>query len=78
MRKKVKFQIKFNCKFVKTMKGKIIKSNLETDEIYKFKESPEYNEMIRLYKDKIYPDYQQNLDISKSEEIESTSSYGNY
>ena len=69
---------KFNCKFVKTMKGKIIKSNLETDEIYKFKESPEYNEMIRLYKDKIYPDYQQNLDISKSEEIESTSSYGNY
>ncbi len=60
------------------MKGKIIKSNLETDELYKFKESPEYNEMIRLYKDKIYPDYQQNLDISKSEEIESTSSYGNY
>ena len=52
--------------------------NLETDELYKFKESPEYNEMIRLYKDKIYPDYQQNLDISKSEEIESTSSYGNY
>ena len=65
-------------KFVKIENGEIIKSKIEEEEICKFKKSKEYNDMIQLYKNKIYPDFQNNLENSKSEEDESFSSYDNY
>ena len=69
---------KYNFKFVKTLKGEIINNKLEDDELNKFKESEEYNDMIKLYKEKILQDYEQNLDINKSEDNESSSFLGNY
>ena len=69
---------KFNFKYVKTSKGEIINASLETNELNEFKESQEYNDMMRIYKEKIYHDYEQNLEISKSEENESSSSFANY
>ena len=69
---------KYNFKYVKTVKGEIVKGDLEEDELNEFKESKEYEEMIRLYKDKILPDFEQNLEESKSEENQSSSFFGNY
>ena len=69
---------KYNFKYVKTSKGQIINTNLKEDELNKFKESKEYNEMVRLYKDKILPDFEQNLEESKSEENQSSSFFGNF
>ena len=69
---------KFNFKYVKTSKGEIINASLEPNELNEFKESQEYNDMMRIYKEKIYHDYEQNLEISKSEENESSSSFANY
>ena len=67
-----------NYKFVKTMKGEIVNNKLEEDELNKFKESQEYKDMIGLYKKKILPDFELNLDISKTDENESSSIFGNY
>ena len=69
---------RFNFKYVKTSKGEIINASLETNELNEFKESQECNDMIRIYKEKIYHDYKQNLEISKSDENESSSSFANY
>ena len=69
---------KYNFKFVKTSKGEIINNKLEIDELNKFKEGQEYKDMIHLFKEKIISDYEHNLDISKSEENESSSIFGNY
>ena len=69
---------KYNFKYVKTSKGQIIDSNLKNDELKKFKESKEYDDMIRLYKSKILSDFEQNLEESKSEENQSSSFLGNF
>ena len=68
----------FNFKLVKTMKGEIVNANLEGDEINEVKESKEYEDMIKLYKEKIFPDFEQNLEESKSEENQSSSFFGNF
>lgn len=62
-----------NYKFVKTLKGEIIENNLEEDLIDEFKSSKEYNEMIFLYKNKIYPDFIQSIEKTNTEENESES-----
>ena len=38
-------------------KGEITKMNLEEDELNKFKNSKDYNELIKLYKEKYFLDY---------------------
>ena len=67
-----------DLKYIKTLKGEIIKSNLEQDELNEFKLSKEYDDMIQLYNDKILPDFEQNLEESKSEENQSSSFFGNF
>ena len=57
---------KSDFKYIKTLKGEIIKGNLEQDELNEFKLSKEYDDMIQLYNDKILPDFEQNLEESKS------------
>ena len=69
---------KYSFKFVKTLKGEIVNNKLEDDELNKFKESQEYKDMIGLYKKKILPDFEINLDISKTDENEISSIFGNY
>ena len=59
------------CQYVKTHKGEIIQTNLEDDELKKFKSSKEYNDMIVLFKNKIYPDYIQSFEKIKDEENKS-------
>ena len=39
-------------------KGEIINMNLDEEDLFKFKNSRDYQEMSNLYKDKFYPDYQ--------------------
>ncbi len=60
-----------NCQYVKTLKGEIVQTNLEEDELKKFKSSKEYNDMIVLFKNKIYPDYIQSFEKIKDEENKS-------
>mgnify|MGYP003571396061 CR=1 FL=1 len=50
-----------NYQFVKASKGEIIENNLETNEINDFKSSQEFNELILLYRNKIYPQFLQNI-----------------
>ena len=69
---------KSDFKYIKTLKGEIIKGNLEQDELNEFKLSKEYDDMIQLYNDKILPDFEQNLEESKSEENQSSSFFGNF
>ena len=69
---------KFKFKYVKTSKGEIINGNLKNDELKEFKNSKEYNDMITLYKDKILPDFEQNLEESRTEENQSSSFFGNF
>ena len=42
---------------VKMKNGEIIKMNLDEDELYQFKNSNDYKEMIKLFDEKFYPDY---------------------
>ena len=60
-----------NCQYVKTLKGEIVQTNLEEDELKKFKSSKEYNDMIDLFKNKIYPDYIESFNKINNEENES-------
>lgn len=64
-------EINNNFQIVKTCKGEIIQKNIENDELEKFKSSEKYNEMLVLYKNRIYPDFIQNLEKNSSEENES-------
>ena len=50
-------EINNNFQIVKTIKGEIIQRNLENDELNNFKASKEYNDIIFLYKNKIYPNF---------------------
>ena len=50
-------EIDNNFKIVKTKKGEIIQNNLDKNELYNFKASKEYHDMIVLYKNKLYPDF---------------------
>jgi len=50
-----------NYQVVKTSKGEIIENNLETDEVNDFKSSQEFNNMLLLYRNKIYPQFLQNI-----------------
>ena len=42
-------------------KGEIINMSLNEEDLYKFKNSQDYQEMTKLYKEKLYPDYQKYL-----------------
>ena len=64
-------EINNNFQIVKTCKGEIIQKNIENDELEKFKSSEKYNEMLVLYKNRIYPDFIQNIEKNSSEENES-------
>ena len=59
-----------NYQYVKTHKGEIVQINLEDDELKKFKSSKEYNDMIVLFKNKIYPDYIKSVENIYDEENE--------
>lgn len=67
-------------KFVKTENGIIIKSKLDEEELSEFQRSKEYNDMIQLFKNKIYPDFEKNLNnsCSYSDGDQSCSSCDNY
>ena len=39
-------------------KGEIINMSLDEEDLFKFKNSQDYQEMTKLYKEKLYPDYQ--------------------
>ena len=39
-------------------KGEIINMSLDEEDVFKFRNSQDYQEMTKLYKDKFYPDYQ--------------------
>ena len=60
-----------NFKIVKTSKGEIIENNLDDDEINEYKSSQEYNDMISLYKKKIYPDFLNMMESNNNEDTES-------
>lgn len=62
---------KDNFKIVKTSNGEIVENNLDNDEINEFKSSQEYNEMILLYKNKIYPDFLRIIQGNNVEDSES-------
>ena len=62
------FESKHNINFensneiiVGMYKGEIINMSLNEEDLYKFKNSQDYQEMTKLYKEKLYPDYQKYL-----------------
>ena len=59
-----------NYQVVKTSKGEIIENNLETDEINDFKSSEEFKNMILLYRNKIYPQFLQNIQKNNNNDFE--------
>ena len=63
--------IKDNFKIVKTSNGEIVKKNLDNNEINEYKSSQEYNNMILLYKKKIYPDFLHIMEKNNVEDSES-------
>jgi len=62
---------KDNFKIVKTSNGEIVQNNFDEDEINEYKSSQEYNNMILLYKNKIYPDFLHMMESNNVEESES-------
>jgi hypothetical protein len=60
-----------NFKIVKTSKGEIAETNLDNDEINEYKSSQEYNNMVLLYKKKIYPDFLHIIEKNNVEDSES-------
>ena len=56
---------------MKTSNGEIVQNNLDEDEINEYKSSQEYNNMILLYKNKIYPDFLHMMENNNVEDSES-------
>ena len=63
-------EIDNNLQIVKTKNGEIFQKNLKKDELYNFKASKEYHDMIVLYKQKLYPDFIKSNEKNNSEEAE--------
>jgi hypothetical protein len=59
-----------NYQFVKASKGEIIENNLETDEVNDFKSSQEFNDLLLLYRNKIYPQFLQNIKKNNNNDFE--------
>ena len=70
-------ELEMSCKIVKTCKGEIIQNTLENEDLNEFKSSKDYKEMILLYKNRIYPDFLENLEKSSTEENESNNENNN-
>ena len=64
-------EIDNNFQIVKTKKGEIIQKNLKNDEIFNFKASKEYHDMIMLYKNKLYPDFIKSNEKTNNEDNDS-------
>ena len=63
-------EIDNNFQIVKIKRGEIIQKNLKSDELYNFKASREYHDMIVLYKNKFYPDFIKSNETINNEDNE--------